>query len=439
MDTKKAPSRIIANRHTANVRFRSIYSPRWRSHVFLLVEICACALGARSLAWGGATDTVPAALVAAVTGKDTGLNGTRMVPGATLFPGDRVRVGEDSTTALRFGPSEVLAAPNTELIVKSEGLTLRGGRIQVRAGGEKRFEISGAMFRLALMAHDGAPGSAEIRVEGARAQISAVSGTAELAAKGSDVPYRLRPGETASLEAGDENASPQNPAGPEAGKIARLLQKVQIDRASQTLLAAASESVYWNDNLHSDSSGRAHVTLNDGSLLSLGSNSSLRIIQHDAQAQQTTLDLVFGRLRAKVTKLTQPGGNFQIRTPVGVAGLVGTDVSLLVTNDFVELLVTEGAARFLMLNGQSVSVPAGRILRVSRAGVLAAPRLATHNEIQTAQNETDITGQNQTASNDKGKNKAPVILISVGTGATVIGVSAYLNTRQMITPVIPGR
>ena len=113
----------------------------------------------------------------------------------------------------------------------------------------------------------------------------------------------------------------------------------------------------------------------------MGSDSSLRILQHDAQAQQTSLDLLLGRMRGKITKLTRPGAKFEIHTPVGVAGLVGTDFSLVVTNDYVELMVFEGEVRFTNLSGQAVSVTAGNMLRISQVRSVrrAVPRNASGN------------------------------------------------------------
>ena len=57
-----------------------------------------------------------------------------MPVGATLFPGDVIRLGEASTAALRFGNSMVLAAPLTELVVESEGVSLRNGRLAGASG-----------------------------------------------------------------------------------------------------------------------------------------------------------------------------------------------------------------------------------------------------------------------------------------------------------------
>jgi ferric-dicitrate binding protein FerR (iron transport regulator) len=212
---------------------------------------------------------------------------------------------------------------------------------------------------------------------------------------------------------------------------------VQIDRASQHIVAEVSSGVFWNDELRSGSTGRAHITLKDGSQLNLGSDSNLRIVQHDAQAQQTSLDLLMGRVRGKITKLSRPNAKFEIHTPVGVAGLVGTDLSLLVTNDFTELMVFEGTVRFIILNGQPITVTAGNKIRVSKAGAVDGPLPFAAQEAQTAQNLTDITG---------GANASPVVaaarptvpLIITLTGAAAgVGIGVWQGTRPAVSTFIP--
>jgi hypothetical protein len=84
------------------------------------------------------------------------------------------------------------------------------------------------------------------------------------------------------------------------------------------------DEVLWEDRLRTDKKGRARVTLDDQSMLSLGSDSELIIEQHDAQSQQTFLELLYGKIRCRVTAITR-GGKFQLRTPNAVAGVIGTD------------------------------------------------------------------------------------------------------------------
>jgi len=70
---------------------------------------------------------------------------------------------------------------------------------------------------------------------------------------------------------------------------------------------------------------RARIALDDGSVLNVGSESSMKIVKHDAGAQQTELELTYGKLRTQAQKIAKPDGKFEVRTPAGVAGVVGTD------------------------------------------------------------------------------------------------------------------
>ncbi len=177
--------------------------------------------------------------------------------------------------------------------------------------------------------------------------------------------------------------------------------------------------------------------LKDGSQLNLGSDSSLRVLQHDAQAQQTSLDLLLGRLRGKIAKQTRQGAKFEIHTPMGVAGLVGTDLSLLVTDDYVELIVTDGAVRFTSLNGQSVTVTAGNKLRISRAGAFEGPSPVSSQEVQTAEALTDIAGAgNQAPVAVVTRSTVPLVITLSGTAAA-IGIGVWQGTRPTVSTVIP--
>ena len=380
----------------------------------------------------------PCASAAGVNGVDVQLNGARMAAGATLFPGDVVRLGAASSVALQFGKSLVLAAPQTEFVVEPEGVSLHTGRLQVRTGGGSTFPVSAPFFHVDVASAASAAGSADILVNGKDANVSVVSGVAALTAEGIDTPYEVHAGETATLDA-DGALPAQGSATPAAGQVSRLLPQVQIDRASQQMVAALSAPVYWNDDLRSGPTGRAHVTLTDGSQLYLGSNSTMRVLQHDAQAQQTSLDLVIGRMRGLVVKLSRPGSKFEIRTPVGAAGLVGTDFSLEVTSDYVELMVFEGAVRFTIFSsGQAILVPAGTKLRISRTGNSDGPQTATPLEIQTAKDLTDIPETTiQNAQADRRKKPLAPILISISTGTATIGIGTWLAKRETISPTVP--
>ncbi|MGA8539716.1 MAG: FecR family protein, partial [Terriglobales bacterium] len=87
----------------------------------------------------------------------------------------------------------------------------------------------------------------------------------------------------------------------------------------------AKDSLAWNDLLKTDAQGRLRAGLTDGSILSLGSNSELRVVQHDATSQQTSIEMNYGKLRNQVVKITKPGGKYEVKTPNAVIGVIGTD------------------------------------------------------------------------------------------------------------------
>lgn len=118
----------------------------------------------------------------------------------------------------------------------------------------------------------------------------------------------------------------QQAAGQRAGEIGALRTNVTRNAAA----AQAREELHWNDLLESDSSGRARANLQDGSILSLGSNSQLRVVEHNGASQQTSLELNYGRLRSRVVKLSKPGARFEVKTPHAVIGVIGTDFYVFV-------------------------------------------------------------------------------------------------------------
>jgi len=85
------------------------------------------------------------------------------------------------------------------------------------------------------------------------------------------------------------------------------------------------DGLQWNDLLKTDTQGRLRAGLTDGSILSVGSNSELKVVQHDAVSQQTSIEVNYGKLRNQVVKITKPNGKYEVRTPNAVIGVVGTD------------------------------------------------------------------------------------------------------------------
>jgi len=166
-------------------------------------------------------------------------------------------------------------------------------------------------------------------------------------------------------------AEPQS-AAQRAGEVSRVIPAVNIARGSKTINAAAKTVVDWQDLVNTLANARARVALDDGSVLNVGSDSSIRIVQHNAAAQQTDLEISLGKMRSQAQKITQPNGKFEVHTPAGVAGVVGTDFYTSYENNIMTVIVFEGLVRVCNLAGVCVVVKPGQMTTV-RNGDSASP------------------------------------------------------------------
>ena len=179
-----------------------------------------------------------------------------------------------------------------------------------------------------------------------------------------------------------------------AGEVRALIPSASIERAGAASREAKRyDAVYWQDLLRTDRGGRVRVGLLDGSILNVGSQTSLRVETHDAKAQRTQLQLVYGRMRASVVRLSQPGASFQVRSPVAVAGVVGTRFSMRSLPDFDEVLSLDGVVRVFNADpavAGEVLLRTGEFTRVVRGMAPTPPALATPEQKKEAEEETDI-------------------------------------------------
>ena len=153
---------------------------------------------------------------------------------------------------------------------------------------------------------------------------------------------------------------PQLPAQAQsAGQISRLIPNVNLQHGPRVQLAAAGAKVLWGDTIQTDGNGRARITLDDGSILNVGSSSNMKVVQHDAASQRTQIQLAYGRLRASAVRLAKSGSSFEVRTPTAVAGVVGTGFDTNVVDGMTTVSVTEGSVNVCNLEGQCVTVQAG--------------------------------------------------------------------------------
>src|SRR5262250_2832697 len=184
-------------------------------------------------------------------------------------------------------------------------------------------------------------------------------------------------------------AAPDAP-GQRAGEVSRVIPAVNIARAGKTISASAKTVVDWQDLVNTQANARARIALDDGSVLNVGSDSSIKVVKHDAGAQQTELELTYGKLRTQAQKIAKPDGKFEVRTPAGVAGVVGTDFFMEYANNQMNVIVFEGQVKVCNLAGVCVLARAGQMTSV-RSGDNSGPmppQQATLDQLVASSNET---------------------------------------------------
>ena len=189
-------------------------------------------------------------------------------------------------------------------------------------------------------------------------------------------------------------ASPDTPQ--RAGEVSRVIPAVSIARGAKSISASAKTAVDWQDVVSTQASARARVTLDDGSVLNVGSDSSIKVVKHDGGAQQTELELTFGKIRSQAQKITKPDGKFEVKTPAGVAGVVGTDFFAAFDNSTgtMNVIVFEGIVKVCNLAGVCVMVKAGQMTNVRSNDSTGpqAPTQATLDVLVDAGTTTDVGG-----------------------------------------------
>jgi FecR protein len=215
-----------------------------------------------------------------------------------------------------------------------------------------------------------------------------------------------------------------------AGEISRVIPAVSIARGAKSITASPKSVVNWRDLVNTQVNARARIALDDGSVLNVGSESSMKVIKHDAGAQQTDLELTYGKLRTQAQKIAKPDGKFEVRTPAGVAGVVGTDffTAFDTSTGTMTVVVFEGLVKVCNLAGVCVIVKAGQMTSV-RSGDNSAPQPPIQAGLSTltaAAADTDNGGRLLTDIGQPAHH--------IGTGTT-IGLSLIAVIPAVVIPV----
>lgn len=189
--------------------------------------------------------------------------------------------------------------------------------------------------------------------------------------------YILPEGEYAAIPASSIGVPAQEKTGGEpnsevpAGVVREAIPEEVVQRhGAAEVPLKLRDSVNPGDIIRTLKNGRVRIELLDGSFLNLGVRSVMRIVNQDAAAQLTQLELTQGDLRAEVARFTRPDASFEIRTMTATISVAGNGVRVNALTNLTEVYCAEGACsvrnidpaipgQVTLHGGESTTVPGG--------------------------------------------------------------------------------
>jgi len=330
----------------------------------------------------------------------------------SLGNGDVLRTGAHSTAIITVSDTDtLLVAENSGVVLKkqADGIAaeLEQGRVVVATNQKRLREM---LLNNQGVYVQGSPGAFS-RYEVARLSTD----TYVMPNKGSvvihesnGIPTEVRegmvgvvgPGSLQELaQARQQTPPPAAPAPPgaRAGQVSAAIPADYIIRGPAQMNGVTGADVLLNDLLKTANKGRVRVLLDDGSILTVGQNSQLQVREHNVQSQQTSMEMLYGKMRAQVVKMTAPNAKWEVRTSTAICGVLGTDFYIEATPTRTRVVVFDGVVRMtpLAAAAAAVTVSAGQ-QAVSTSSSATPPTAASASQIQVAQAATTI-GAAQTA------------------------------------------
>jgi hypothetical protein len=365
-------------------------------------------------------------------------NGDRVETGAggvmvlTLSSTDRLILGEKSSINLRESGSGVLAEVNrgrmqvntTHRRLKEVRLTDEGISISADPGQPSQYIVSRFANTSYVIANKGslrmtndAYGESKVIPEG-------MAGTAHTAEVHGDPPL-------------PQQVTPVSTGSGRAGSITALNPKGYINSTE----ASRGKDINFGDQVRTEPTGRMRMVLLDGSILNLGSGSSMTVKNQDPRTSASVTELTAGRVRAKVLHIANPNGQWEIRTSTAICGVLGTDFFVETDGTKTRLIVYEGKVKFTPLDRAMVAVTSSAVTLIAGqtstavAGAVASP-VAAGAGATSAAAATSIAGQGATAAGTTaatvGASQSIGVVaataIPAAAGAAVIGATAAGDT-----------
>ncbi len=177
---------------------------------------------------------------------------------------------------------------------------------------------------------------------------------------------------------------------PSTARLSSVKGQVITILDGRTIPAATGQQLAEGYQIRTAGGAFASIQLEDGSRISVPSNTDLRLLRLRRYVLDSALDYDFqverGGARSKVAPLKSSNDRYQVRTPKAVSAVRGTDFQTRFDDtgnrDFAE--VDEGALAVGVAGGKDIAVPAGNGMAVNADGSTISEALLPPIEIEGA-------------------------------------------------------
>jgi hypothetical protein len=114
----------------------------------------------------------------------------------------------------------------------------------------------------------------------------------------------------------------------EIGRVEHASGAAVILRDGQSVPITPGAVLQLNDIVRTEPGALLRLALNDGSALTVGEGTELRVAEFDTEQQHTLVEILHGRIRAEIATYTKPAGRFVMKTPTAMVMALGTTVEL---------------------------------------------------------------------------------------------------------------
>ncbi len=362
--------------------------------------------------------------------------------GTTVLPGDVITTSPGASAWIRFrSPASTILMADTEVTLLASNsvpsFLLRRGTVVVDENAVDPVQIAVPGGFVLVKGDPQSGAECEMASLDNGAKVTVKRGLAEIHGQGA--PVILHPGQSGRVEASPEGGQPV------AGRVNKVIPQGQIQREGQPqeLPLQLNQVIDWNDLVRTLQTGRAQITLLDGSTLNVGARSEIKILKHDPQAQQTQIELAMGKLQANVQKITAPGGKFELRTKSAVIGTIDTSFVAETDGNQTRVCGVEGTTLVQSSDPnitKSVRLHKNECTIILPGGAPTDPVL-NPSEVASMLSQTNIVGAAAAGAGGLavGGTSIPWVWVGIGGAAVLAGAvtGIVLATSGTTTPTAP--